>query len=394
MPKHVLFVDDEPSILGIYEMLQPILGDDYTVATAPDGEAALRQLESQPADVVVSDLTMPSMTGIELLTEVSQRFPSAARVVVSGFADEVTSAKCLMVAHRYISKPFSPVALTATVNKLCDARNSAANDRIRDYVGRIDAIPTISKTHLELTKALRSNALPVRDVSAIIERDLALTAKVLQMVNSVRFAPASRITRVFDAVQMIGFDVVRALVLSIQVFELCRSIAKTELFQSVWNHSVGTAVSAKRLAENEGLDPDGCEEAFLLGLLHDIGKVILAASSSEYRLLWEMHSADSDELYIRELETFGATHAQVGAYLLRLWGLPETLSDAIEAHHNLSAAAPANFNPLLALHVAQELSPLRAACRLNAALIEQLGLTARIAAWEAAVAKEEGRAGA
>jgi response regulator RpfG family c-di-GMP phosphodiesterase len=149
MSKHVLFVDDEPSILGIYEMLQPLLGKDYSVATAADGEDALRQLEEHPPSVVVSDLTMPRMNGIELLTEISRRSPSTARVVVSGYADEVTSAKCLMVAHRYISKPFNPSLLTGIVSKLCDTRTTAANDRIRDYVGRIDAIPTISRTHLE-----------------------------------------------------------------------------------------------------------------------------------------------------------------------------------------------------------------------------------------------------
>src|SRR5688572_13854123 len=100
--------------------------------------------------------------------------------------------------------------------------------------GRIDAIPTLSRTHLELTTALRSHTLPVRDVSAIIEKDLALTAKILQMVNSAHFAPATRVKNVFDAVQMIGFDVVRALILSIQVFEFCKNISKTDLFRSVW----------------------------------------------------------------------------------------------------------------------------------------------------------------
>src|SRR5688500_16975163 len=136
MPKHVLFVDDEPSILGIYEMLQPFLGEDYTVATSADGQQALEMLDKQPADVIVSDLTMPGMNGIELLTETSQRHPSTARVVVSGFADEVTSAKCLMVAHRYLNKPFNPTTLTSVVSSLCDARQSGVNDRIRDYIGR------------------------------------------------------------------------------------------------------------------------------------------------------------------------------------------------------------------------------------------------------------------
>jgi putative nucleotidyltransferase with HDIG domain len=311
---------------------------------------------------------------------------------VSGFADEVTSAKCLMVAHRYLHKPFSPMTLTAVVNALCDARSSAVNDRIRDYVGRIDAIPTLSKTHLELTKALRSPTLPVRDVTGIIERDLALTAKILQMCNTMRFAPASRVTSVFDAVQMIGFDVVRALVLSIQVFEFCKSIAKTQLFQSVWDHSVGTACSARKLAQTENLGTELAEESFLLGLLHDIGKVVLAASAREYHLLWEMHSADSDELNAREVETFGASHAQVGAYLLRLWGLPDSLADGVEAHHHCGSTEITGFNPLLALHVAQELSPARGVSRLDMDLINRLGFGDKVPFWQVLVETEEAKA--
>jgi putative nucleotidyltransferase with HDIG domain len=211
------------------------------------------------------------------------------------------------------------------------------------------------------------------------------------MVNSVRFAPAIRVTNVFDAVQLIGFDIIRALVLSIQVFEFCQNIAKSGLFQSVWDHSIGAGFCAKRLAHFEKLSPNLCEEAFLLGLLHDIGKVVLAASSREYHLLWDMHSADTEELTIRENETFGATHAQVGAYLLRLWGLPDTLADAVEAHHRLDAVEFSGFNPLLALHIAQELSSSRAVPKLNTGVLNALGLESKLPEWKAIIAKEESR---
>jgi putative nucleotidyltransferase with HDIG domain len=127
-------------------------------------------------------------------------------------------------------------------------------------------------------------------------------------------------------------------------------------------------------------------------LLHDIGKVVLAASSQEYHLLWEMHSADSEELNTREVEAFGASHAQVGAYLLRLWGLPDSLADAVEAHHALSTVDVPGFTPLLALHVAQELSPSRGICRLNNDLIARLGLTDKVPVWKALVEKEESKA--
>lgn len=370
-------------------MLEPFFGEGYTVTTAPGGAEALALFAEQPFDLIVSDLTMPRMTGIELLTQISRLYPATTRIVVSGFADEVTAAKCLMVAHRYFTKPFKPTALSEVITNLCDARNFAANDRIREYVGRIDALPTLSKTYLELTKALRSTTLPLRDISAIIEQDLALTAKVLQMVNSVRFAPARRIQSVFDAVQMIGFEVVRALVLSIQVFEFCQSTSRTELFQTVWSHSLRTAVRAKRLAEFQDLPQEQIDETFLLGLLHDVGKVVLGASCpEEYQKLWSQHREDSAALLDAESRFIGANHAHVGAYLLRLWGLPDSVSAAVEMHHSLGEVEPPEFTPLVALHVAQELSPGRKGAAVDLELVTKLGLENQIPNWRAIMERE------
>jgi putative nucleotidyltransferase with HDIG domain len=386
MPKRILFVDDEPSIRGIYELLESVLGDGYFVRTAPGGREALDILQEKPFDVVVSDLTMPRMSGIELLSEVSRRFPATARVVVSGFADEITAAKCLMVGHRYFTKPFDPMALSDVVVSLCNARRSAANEKIREYVGKIDAIPTLSKTYLELTKALRSNCLPLRDISAIIERDLALTAKVLQTVNSVRYAQNRKVQSVFEAVQLIGFEVVRALVLSIQVFEFCQQTIGTEFFNFIWSHSLATATATKRLCHRENLPPETCEEAFLLGLLHDIGKVVLAASCpNEYCTLWREHSGNSRGTVKAELDLFGADHAHVGAYLLRLWGIPELVVGGVEVHHSLDVVDISGFTPALALHVAQELAPGRPGDFLDLEVVRKLGFEDRIPAWRAVV---------
>jgi len=97
----VLFVDDEPSIRGIYQMLDSFLGEEFTVQTAGGGDEALELMTKSSYDVVISDLTMPKMTGVEFLTEVANRSPASARVVVSGYVDEMSIAKCCLVGHRY-----------------------------------------------------------------------------------------------------------------------------------------------------------------------------------------------------------------------------------------------------------------------------------------------------
>jgi putative nucleotidyltransferase with HDIG domain len=391
MSKSILFVDDEPSILGIYEMLQPFLGPEFSITTASNAHDALQLMAIQPVDVVVSDLTMPQIGGIDFLTRVATQHPATARIVVSGYADEITSAKCVMVGHRYFNKPFSPNTLTTVLQSLCDAQTKAANKKIREYVGRLESIPTLSRTFQDLNRALRSNGLPIRDISAIIERDLALTPKVLQMVNSARFSPARRINSIFEAVQMIGFDLVRALVLGIHVFQFGDKISSSNLYQTVWNHSLQTAFGAKRLATLEGLDSEQCEDAFLLGLLHDIGKVVLAASCPEYHELWKKHSHDSGTLIARENDAFGANHSNVGAYLLRLWGLSDTIADGVDSHHNSTALQEAGFSPLFAVHAAQQLASDRHVS-IDIDLLDHLGLKSHVPDWIKAIRAEEARA--
>src|SRR6476661_7371815 len=107
MPWRALLVDDEPSIRGIYEMLGSVLGDDYIISTAADAVEAKAAMDREPADIIVSDLVMPGKSGAELLLDLSKTHPESARIAVSGFADQITMAKCLTVAHRYFTKPFS-----------------------------------------------------------------------------------------------------------------------------------------------------------------------------------------------------------------------------------------------------------------------------------------------
>jgi len=147
-----------------------------------------------------------------------------------------------------------------------------------------------------------------------------------------------------------------------------------------------TAVRARRIAEMESLSEELCDETFLLGLLHDIGKVVLAASCpDQYHSLWGRHGANSETLIEAETREFGANHAHVGAYLLRLWGLPESVAAAVELHHSLDAVEIPAFCPLLALHVTQELAPNRAGANLNSSLLQTLGLEEQIAAWRSVV---------
>ncbi len=334
MRRRVLFVDDEPSIRGIYNMLGEFLGDQYSISTVAGGEEAQLKLADTPADVVVSDLVMPGISGAELLLDVSKRYPCSGRIAVSGFADQITMAKCLTVAHRYFAKPFHPVALTKAIEELHGTQSSATG-QLRKLVGGIQSLPIPSETYLQLTKALNSQSISLDNIAALVEKDPSLCSKLLQAANSAMFGSRQRCIRIADAIQTLGLEAIRMLLLSIQVFDLCPGKRFRPFLDALWKHSLEIAQTSKRFAELQELPSSETEQAFLGGLLHDLGKVVLAASSSEtYGALIDKLAPDTPAFREAEVTAFGGSHAIAGSYLLKLWGLPEQIVRVVERHHH------------------------------------------------------------
>jgi HD-like signal output (HDOD) protein len=150
-----------------------------------------------------------------------------------------------------------------------------------------------------------------------------------------------------------------------------------------------TATAARRLARHEQLSLHECEETFVSGLLHDVGKLVLAANAdAEYQQVMRRSRNDGIPATEVEMEMFGATHAQVGAYLLGLWGLPEPVVSTVELHHSLDSITTAGFSPVTAIHVAQclEPSPNRIS-RINTQYLKQIGVENRFLEWQSVLAE-------
>lgn len=389
MHKRLLFVDDEPIIRELYGTLESVLGHGHEIHTASSGEEALKLLDEKQFDVVVSDLAMPQMDGMEFLNEVVRGYPESARIVISGFADRLKVAECLTVGHRFFNKPFNFKTLAALLKRICQYSYLVSGDRIRRMVCGNGALPTPPETYVRLTETLNSPYADIEDIGRIVEQDAGLSTKLLHIVNSAQFGTSRQIVTPSEAVQIVGIEVLKALMLGVQAFSFYddKSFAK-QTFKELWTHSLQTAVRARKIAAAEGMKTDACEECFLAGLLHDIGKLVLAANAeTEYRLVLDLSQKAVLQLHQAEMGIFSSTHAQIGAYLLALWGVPDTVIRAVEMHHSLDSANLQRFEPALAVHLAQNLEPARKK-QLNMALIEQLGLLDRIPVWEQALQSE------
>lgn len=387
----MLFVDDEPLMREMYSSLPRELGKEFQVRTVASGDEALRALEEKPADIVVSDLSMPEMHGGEFLTTVERTYPEAMRVVISGKADQLAVARCLMYGHRYFLKPLKVKELAMHLTRISRLRKVIRSEKVKKIVGRSDVLPTPPETYLRLTELIEDSESSMDDVATVVESDPALTAKLLQVVNSAAFGIGGGVATVSQAVQIAGVEVIGALLLGLQARGFAeKKLKNRQLLGVFWQHSLDTATRCRAIARAEGLNIEEQAKCFTVGMLHDIGKLVLAANDEkEYAALVNLAMRQKEPLFKKELEVYEATHADIGAYLLGLWGLPDEIITAVERHHTLGPDLGKKITPALCVHVAQNLVP--AADRvseLDEQFLKQCKLSGRIPVWEEALKEE------
>ncbi|WP_045221079.1 response regulator [Desulfonatronum thioautotrophicum] len=357
MGKHILFVDDEPQILqGLRRMLRN-QGRDWELHFAPGGMEALDLMATTPMDVVVSDMRMPGMDGIQLLTRVKERFPQTARVALSGHMDEQMIMGSTKVVHQYLSKPCTPENLVAVLRRLLSLRRYLAEDALTCLSTGLEKIPSLPKLYLAIQEELQSPRCSLKKIGEIISTDVGMSAKILQLVNSSFFGMFTKVNSPSQAVNLLGTETLKALVLHIQIFsqyqpKKCPHFSLARLSR----HSLMTATLAKRICVTESVSREIQDEAFLAGILHDVGKLIFAVNFPEvYDEMLEMVGTRNMSLGAVEREVLGAGHAQLGAYLLGLWGMAEPVVEAIAFHHEPARSTTTHFTPLTALHGANAL---------------------------------------
>ena len=390
MSKRILFVDDESFILqGLQRMLRPMRAE-WQMEFVQSGARALEMMEKAPFDVVVSDMRMPGMNGAELLAEVMKRFPKTVRLVLSGHADRDLILKCIGSTHQYLSKPCDPEELKSTILRASDLEQSLRDQNLRQLISRMDRLPSIPALYTQIVDTLQDPAVGVDEIGDIVARDPAMTAKILKLVNSAFFGLGRQISNPAEAVSYLGIDTIKSLVLSIHAFSQFSS-GKSDGFSidALWVHSQQTAGLAKEIIRLEDLEQKVMDEAFVAGLLHDIGKLVLASNFCvQYEQVLHAGLPGSLALLTAEENTFGANHAEIGGYLLGLWGLPVPVVEAIALHHQPGKCTQPRLSPLTAVHAATALVNFHRsqdATTLNAELdpqyLDRLGLAGHLERW-------------
>jgi HD-like signal output (HDOD) protein len=391
--KRILFVDDDSNALDAVGRLLRPLRNEWTLAFASGGPQAIAMLQQEAFDVVVTDMRMPVVDGKALLAHVHDKHPQVVRIVLSGQTELSSAVGVVPFAHQFLNKPCKPEDLKSAIERVGKVRDLLSSERIRGVIGAVDKLPSPPTVYARLTQALLRADVSIDEVTAIMESDPAMCAKLLHLVNSSFFGSGRRTTSVRDAISYLGTTMVRNLVTSVSVVDVLPTSRLPAGFcpERIGRECQLVAALARSIMKGNRMRAD---EAFSAGLLHEVGQLILAAHEPDLLEYVYSHATSLGEpLHVVEQQDYGLTHAEVGAYLLALWGLPWSIVEGVAGHHCAPALSSGTLDVLDAVYLAnalvEEVMPARSdgasrttSVGLDPAYLARLGVSAKLPEWQ------------
>jgi HD-like signal output (HDOD) protein len=383
----ILFVDDDTHLLKALRRNLRDMRHEWDMEFVDSGAAALTLLEKSPVDVVVSDMRMPEMDGAELLHKVSKLYPSTIRIVLSGYAENEAVNRTVGPSHQYLAKPCDPDALINIVQRSIALRETLSTPELRNFVTGMQSLPSIPSAYRAFIAAV-SNPLSTTDtVVATIEHDIGLVTQILKLTNSAYFALPMKITNLRQAVQVLGFETIRSLVTMSSFFtEFMGLTHHAGALETLSQRSSTIGGLARDIARSSGLNESEIDQACCAGMLAHVGTLILITNVPDgFDNVIRQIDGEHASLLDLERKVFSATHAEVGACFLGLWGFSHPVVESVLYHHDPINSPEENFGIIGAVHAAQALarfldtpnlpSPEELSATLDTAYLQRMGKT-------------------
>lgn len=393
MPERVriLFVDDEVRVLeGLTRLFRSMRGE-WDIATVVGGAEALAHLERQGCEVVVSDMRMPGMDGMELLAQVERRCPGTVRIILSGQSEREAVVRSIGPAHQYLSKPCDPAQLIAAVRRAVSLRSSIRDPGLLALVADLSGLPPLPELYQRLVAELRRPETTMQRVAELVAQDPGMSARLLHLTNVAALGLKRQVTGIQDAIHLLGVDALRSMILATDLFgRFPTSTACGLSVDWLWRHSLAVANLARLIIQHEHGDQEQSETAFAAGLLHDGGLLLMALHDpARSAALVQRVQNQEGTMGALEQQLYGTTHGRLAGHLFNLWGLPDALVEAVTFHHDPATTATQTLTPLVAVHaadglVAQALAGSEPSP--DVAFIERCAGPGRLEAWRGLVA--------
>lgn len=354
--KTVVLVDDDPHMgERLCRLLKP-LESEWKMVSVGSGQEALTTLAAQRCDVIMTDMRMPGKDGVQLLEEVRAGYPRVVRVLLTEPPDQDAVLRSAGSAHQCLPKSSSLKVFQSTVTRACAIQDLLSNEVLLKLVSGMHTLPSLPTLYREVMQELQSPDASIEKIGKIISKDPGMLTKMLQVVNSPFYGLSRRISSATQAVALLGLEAIKSLVLSMKVFSQFESSAQTFFSLDIlWNHGMITGRYARIIAKAQGTEIRDMEDAFTAALLHDVGLLVLATNApDQYTETLALMNQGIAE-WEAERQVLGATHAEVGGYLLGTWGLSDPIVEAVAFHHDPGRSTGHTFSPLAAVHIANVL---------------------------------------
>jgi HD-like signal output (HDOD) protein len=309
---------------------------------------ALAALTLHPVEALICD---SKISGLELegfLDQVRERWPVVVRAVLCGAEVKPEQAQRLgRLAHQVLKKPLIPGQMFDLVERASLVLATVRSERVKLVLSKLGALPALPATYGRLAELTANPDVSLDEVAAVVERDPAITANVLKIINSAYFGLPRRVSSVRETVKYLGIQPLKNIVLTVEVFE---GMASGKTAKALQMDALARACAMRELLGRTPM----AEAAFAAGILADVGQLLIAT-----RLPIDMQAVQKEQggrpLEEVERERLGSSHAEIGGALLSLWNMPSALVEAVTLHHTPpDAAATANVPTALALVCAME----------------------------------------
>jgi putative nucleotidyltransferase with HDIG domain len=352
--KYILLVDEDQLVLKSLKRSLRKLSAQWQIHYADNASKALDILSSVPVDVMIAEVHLAGDDGRVLFEEARRVRPQAARIVLTGYTDPNVIFQFVGLAHQLLSKPWDEQTLIETIQRSFLIRGLLTNERMKAVLNQIHTLPSIPAIYLELVEKLKSENASLPEITASVVKDPGMTVKILQIVNSPFYGLPMKVVEPGKAVGLLGIDFLKGIVLAKELFGgFKQSSCKFLSLDGLWAHSVNTSSIIKQIARMEAVENGLADISAIAGLLHDVGKMILAIHfPSEAQSIHNLARTKGLPSWKAELKVLGTSHAEVGAYLLGLWGMPISLLTAVLCHHQPVFQGGDGISPQVLLHVA------------------------------------------
>ena len=385
--KSILLAVTDPQTLAD---INQTLGAGWEATSVASEADALAQLEERSFDALLVDFNLGSPDASELLNQTLEKRPETSRFLLAYEADLALIAAKVLGSHQILPKPIEPASLKTRIEN--GVNDSNANESDSEPAKDAGGSPIIPSIYSEVLEAIESPGVADADVGDIIARDAELTAEVLRLTRSAYMGLPRNLSDPVEAVESLGLETVKALVMALRFLAEHSHLKRGYLsLDQLWQHSTKVAQIARDLVLFETKDRTLASQALVAGLLHDLGKVVLATNFDD--LYGRVHSLARKQpvpLWDVEKEMFGANHGEIGACLAGMWDMPSCIVEAAAFHHEPPLGEHEHLTPLAAVHIAnvleRELRPsdeFRVAPIINTTFLNELGLLQRLPVWRA-----------